>query len=141
DTFRPSDLNKHKNALEEFEKEKGSLGDINQYKHVGYLNHAIATKGNAARQQRLKEKFGEKVFDKENHQIWKIHEPEHACNHGEKTGWCTRIKDGDHQKMYMNQGTLYAHYPPGTPKPGEDGHGSGHRFQFFVPKHNETELE
>lgn len=133
DKVHPDDIAKHRNALQKFEDDKRELGPLDRFKHVDHLRRALAIQSNIARTKNLERKYGEKVFDQDNHQIWKINEPEHATNHGKTTSWCTRILDGTHQQNYMNAGTLYVHYPAGTPKPGSKEYGTGDKAQFFVP--------
>tara|TARA_R110000868_G_scaffold94607_3_gene260956 strand:- start:3354 stop:5258 length:1905 start_codon:yes stop_codon:yes gene_type:complete len=140
DTLHPDELNQHHEALKHFEAAKGKLGDINQYKDVDHLSAAIQ-KHHEEKSIEHKEKFGEKVFDHEGHHIYEYSTGKHAECHGENSGWCTRVKSGNFQQQYMNQGTLFAHYPPDAKKPGEKGFAdSAKGFQFYTPKYDQGGL-
>ena len=140
DTLHPDELNQHHEALKHFEAAKGKLGDINQYKDVDHLSAAIQ-KHHEEKAIEHEEKFGEKVFDHEGHHIYEYSTGKHAQCHGENSGWCTRVKSGNFQQQYMNQGTLSAHYPPDAKKPGEKGFADSDKgFQFYTPNHDDGGL-
>ncbi len=136
DTFHPWDMQRHREALEGFEKDRKRFGPIEKYPHVGHLRYALETGGEEAH----KEKFGEKVYSEKGHEIYKVTTPDQATNHGCSTNWCTRLFKGHHQTSFLSKGTLYPHYHPGSIKPGEEGHEKEtNKSQFFIPHHSEED--
>jgi len=123
-------------------KSAAHIGDIMQIKNVGHLHAKMDDWDHSQVPKAQQEKWGEKVFDHDDHHIYHLTNLTHCENHGEGSEWCTRIKDGVHQKHYLRDGDLYVHYPPDTAKPGEKDHSpSGKRFQFWIPHKTSHEAE
>ena len=130
-------VEQHKNVLANFQRfqpktENGKDKGIHTFKDIHELNNTI--NDHLENNSKIKERWGERVFNQDGHEIWKSSTPKHCENHGESTSWCTAIKGGLHQRKYFGKDkpALYTHYPPNTPKPGESGHTKGNRFQFYA---------
>jgi len=141
DTFHPDDIKSHHETLTHFENIKKDepqsakhIGDVMKYKNREELHGAVDDYINNHSKANHLEKWGEKVFDEDGHHIYHLSKSSHCENHGDGSEWCTRIKDGNYQKHYQENGNLYVHYPKGSSKPGEKDHDhDSERYQFWIP--------
>lgn len=141
DTFHPDDISSHREVLTRLEdlrktepKSSEHIGDIMKHHDRHSLHQAIDDYHENHGKVAHENKWGKKVFDEDGHHIYHAETAEQCSNHGQGTGWCTRIKNGQYQDHYRENGNLFVHYPKGTPKPGEKGHDEHEgRHQFWIP--------